>query len=235
MFNPSPRIQTLQVAGRPVCHVIDDALREPERWVDFAAQQAGRFESGAHNAYPGVELRLPEAVTAQLDAWFGQHLRAPFGVRRTLERYSRLSLVTQPPHVLEPRQWLCHVDRLNTQPGQCIVACVLYLFHDEGLGGTGFYRPRQEPARIAQLVQDSAALSADDFSARYGVQAGYMTQGNDWFEKILTVPPRFNRLIFYSGGTFHAGDILAPERLSPDPRCGRLTLNGFFTCRRSLT
>jgi hypothetical protein len=234
MFNPAPRIQTLHVAGQPVCHVIDDALLEPDRWIELAAAESARFSAGDHNAYPGLELRMPEAVTAQLDAWFGQHLRGLFGVRRTLDRYSRLSLVTQPPPALAPRQWLCHVDRLNAEPGQAIVACTLYLFHDEGLGGTGFYRPLHSPARIAQLVQDSASLQAEEFAARYGVQAGYMTQSNAWFEKLLAVPPRFNRAVFYSGAIFHASDILAPERLSADPRRGRLTLNGFFTCRRNL-
>ncbi|QSX79341.1 DUF6445 family protein [Agrilutibacter solisilvae] len=234
MFNPAPRIQTLQVDHRPVCHVVDDALLEPERWVEFAAAHAAAFEGGDHNAYPGVELRLPEAFTAQLDAWFGQHLRGAFDARRTLERYSRLSLVTLPPPALAPRQWICHVDRLNTQPGQCIVACVLYLFRDASLGGTGFYRPRHPPERIARLVQDSSSMDADAFAAQHRWPPGYMTAGNEWFEKILSVPARFNRLIFYSGGIFHAADILAPERLSADPRQGRLTLNGFFTCRRNL-
>jgi hypothetical protein len=41
-------------------------------------------------------------------------------------------------------------------------------------------------------------------------------------------------LIFYSGTVFHSGHITAPERLCDDPRRGRLTLNGFFTCRRNL-
>ncbi len=26
MFNPNPRIETIPIAGRRVCHVIDDAL-----------------------------------------------------------------------------------------------------------------------------------------------------------------------------------------------------------------
>ena len=87
---------------------------------------------------------------------------------------------------------------------------------------------------IAQLVQDSANLGRDAFRERRGVQAGYMTASNAWFEKIAAVPARFNRLIFYSGMTFHAADIAHPERLSAAPRSGRLTLNGFFTCRRNL-
>ena len=57
-------------------------------------------------------------------------------------------------------------------------------------------------------------------------------RADDWFEKVGTVPPRWNRVIFYDGSLFHCSDIPEPGRLSPDPRQGRLTLNGFFTCRR---
>ena len=41
-------------------------------------------------------------------------------------------------------------------------------------------------------------------------------------------------MIFYDGSILHSGDILAPEKLSADPRIGRLTLNGFFTSRRNM-
>lgn len=34
MFNPSPRIQVIPIPGRHACYVIDDALREPERWIE---------------------------------------------------------------------------------------------------------------------------------------------------------------------------------------------------------
>ena len=63
---------------------------------------------------------------------------------------------------------------------------------------------------------------------------GYMTAGNPWFERIAAVPARFNRLIVYPGSVFHGADIQSPERLDPDPRAGRLTMNGFFVCRRRL-
>jgi hypothetical protein len=39
-------------------------------------------------------------------------------------------------------------------------------------------------------------------------------------------------LIFYDGGMLHAANVAQPEALSDDPLTGRLTLNGFFTCRR---
>jgi Family of unknown function (DUF6445) len=83
-------------------------------------------------------------------------------------------------------------------------------------------------------VLASAKLTPAEFSQRSGIPMGYMTGSNGWFERIGAVPARFNRLILYSGDIFHTGDITAPERLSGDPRTGRLTLNGFFVCKRSL-
>lgn len=234
MFNPDARVETLAVAGRPLCHVIDDALLEPRRWVEYATAHAARFEDSPHNAYPGPELALPQAIAAELDEFFARHLRRRFDARRTLRASARLAIATRRPGELEPRQWLCHVDRMRAEPGQCIVASVLYLFHDAALGGTGFYRPLRPLPDIAALVQDSATLAPADFRARHGVAPGYMTASNAWFEKIAAVPARWNRLVFYSGMTFHGADIGEPSRLAADPDRGRLTLNGFFTCQRNL-
>lgn len=155
-------------------------------------------------------------------------------MRRTLGRTARLSLAVRQPAELHPQQWMCHVDRLDTGQGQLAVASVLYLFDDETLGGTGFYRPLRPFDEVMRMKQDANELSPAEFSARHGLQPGYMTASNAWFEKIASVPARWNRLIFYSGTVFHSGDIAAPERLRDDPRTGRLTLNGFFTCRRNL-
>jgi hypothetical protein len=41
-------------------------------------------------------------------------------------------------------------------------------------------------------------------------------------------------MIFYDGGILHSGDRLAPEKLSADPRIGRLTLSGFFFRRGNI-
>jgi hypothetical protein len=233
MFNPNPRVQTLAIGGRALCHVIDDALREPERWVEYAGAHDAEFVEAPYNAYPGPELRLPEAVTAQLDGFFHAHLGAAFAAQRTLRGYSRLALTTRAPAELTPAQRVCHVDRLGMEPGQGIAACVLYLFRDEAFGGTGFYRPLRPLPDIARLMQDASALDDAEFSARHGIAPGYMTAANGYFAKLLSVPARWNRLVFYSGTVFHSGDITAPERLARDPRRGRLTLNGFFQYQRA--
>ena len=57
----------------------------------------------------------------------------------------------------------------------------------------------------------------------------YMTDSNEIAEKLYTVPPRFNRFVFYSGDMPHSAAITAPDLPSDDPRKGRLTLNLFFS------
>jgi hypothetical protein len=52
---------------------------------------------------------------------------------------------------------------------------------------------------------------------------------------VLAVEPRWNRMIVYPGTVLHSADIIAPRLLSGDPRTGRLTINGFFACTRSLS
>lgn len=232
MFAPRPRIDDVPIAPGHVACVIDDALLEPQRWIDLAVANRAHFAPSPHNAFPGPELRLPEAVTARFAEFFAQHVRARLGARRVERCHGRLSLATLAPAQLAPRQWVAHRDRLEPEPGKLTAACVLYLFDDPQLGGTAFFAPRRDLHATRVMIHDSGQLSAEAFSARHGVAPGYMTQSNAWFEKTASIPARFNRLVFYDGGAvFHTSDIAAPERLSDDPRRGRLTLNAFFVCR----
>jgi hypothetical protein len=228
-----PRIETLAVDGQPVCHVVDGALDNPEAWRAFAAASRHAFVDAPFNAFPGPELRLPDAVSAGLGQFFDEHLRRSFDARRTERMYARLSMVNRKPEALQPWQWQPHVDQLQTAPGQCVAASVLYLFEDESLGGTSFYRPRRDIEATMAMIEDSSKLAAEDFSRKHGVAPGYMTESNHWYEKVGTVPAVFNRLIVYSGTVFHSGEIAHPEKLSDNPLTGRLTINGFFTCRRN--
>lgn len=234
MFNPNPRIERRPIGPRHDCYVIDDALLEPERWVEFAVEQRGRFAELRRNAYPGPELALPDEATAQLGEFFDRHLRRALGARRTLRRMGRLSLATHAPETLHPWQCFCHVDHMRVPPEQLVAASVLYLFRDPALGGTGFYMPRRPPDDIARLVQAAAEWPSERFHAETGIVRGYMSESNAWFQKVLAVEPRWNRMIVYPGTVMHSGDITAPSLLSEDPRHGRLTINGFFVCSRAL-
>jgi hypothetical protein len=232
MFNPKPRIDVLPIIEGKHCYVIDDALLEPDALVAKALRQRAHFAMAPGNAYPGVELEMDQAFTRQLDDFFRLHVRSQLGARRTLHASSRLAMVTLSPAALHPAQWLCHRDSLTNVPGQCIAASVLYLFRDADMGGTSFYVPKRTEEDTVRMVRDSGILPARLFARDYGVAAGYMTGSNDWFERVLTVPAKWNRLIFYDGNLYHSADIRAPERLGDDPAQGRLSLNGFFVCSR---
>jgi len=234
MFRPDPVIQRIPLGTSVVC-VIDDALIEPERLVDQTEVRINDFAEAPYNAYPGIELRLPPSLSATFAEYFDRYLRRDFGVRRTLRQHAKLAMVTRFEDQLQPLQTIPHIDQLSGVPGECVIASVLYLFREPTLGGTSFYAPRVGQSRMQELVDAASSLEALTFASRYGIRRGYCSESTDWFERVLTVPPRWNRLIVYSGTVLHSGDIPAPHMLVPDPRQGRLTLNAFLTCRRQLS
>ncbi len=232
-WNPQPRVQELTLAPGRTAWVVDDALLQPEQLRAQAIANADRFQAAPFNAYPGLEWRLGDAIDRPLSEFFLLHLRQRMGARRTRSMYSRLSIATLQPGQLRPLQRLAHRDRLGVGPDEMVAACVLYLFDEPALGGTGFYAPRRPIADIEADFRRWNAMSDDAFTAELGTPPAYLTATNDHFALLGTVPARWNRLVFYDGSGFHSSHITEPQRLSPDPARGRLTLNGFFVCRRS--
>ena len=234
MFNPQARIDQVAVGAGLRCLVIDDALLKPEVWVEQAGAHRQHFESAPHNAYPGIEFVMPDSLSCHVAEYFNRNVRQQLGARRLLEHSVRLALVTMSPEQLMPQQSICHRDRAELSADECMIASVLYLFRDAELGGTNFFAPRQAVARTNQLIADSGRMSGAEFRAAYDIAPGYQTASNPWFEQIASIPAKWNRLIFYDGGElFHCADIRHPERLTDDPKTGRLTMNGFFRCRRA--
>lgn len=233
MFNPRPRIERVPLAPGRDAWVVDDLLADPQALRRRAIEGSAQFTAAPFNAYPGLEWRMGDEVDAPLGELFARHLRGPLGGRRTLSMYSRLSIATLQPHELRPLQRLCHRDRLGTGPAELVAACTLYLFDDERLGGTSFYAPKRPLAEIDDCFRRWNALSNEAFSAEIGAEPAYLTHGNAWFERLGYVPARFNRAVFYDGSGFHSSHITEPALLSADPARGRLTLNGFFVCRRA--
>jgi Family of unknown function (DUF6445) len=235
MFNPDAKVERITLEGERPCLVIDGFLRDPESWIARAEAFQSHFVAPHGNAYPGHELRMPDEISQMFADALQPLFAGFFAIREILDSYSRLSMVTRPPDSLEPRQWICHRDRLRVAPGRMAVASVLYLFKDPALGGTKLFRPRQDAAATDLLVHDSSTMDAEAFSAKYGLQSSYMTASNAYFELIHEIPAKWNRLVVYDGMIFHSGDIRHPGRLSTEPRQGRLSLNGFFTGRTALS
>ena len=128
-------------------------------------------------------------------------------------------------------QRICHTDP-TTSPARRNYAALVYLFDNEDLGGTSFYRWRDE-----NLLRKATAIELEDADKGlaflqenypfYSEPACYMTESNEIAERLCVIPARFNRMVFYSGDVPHSGAITAPELLSKDFRDGRLTLNVF--------
>ena len=229
-FNPAPRISTVPLPGGFQVVVIDDVLLDPAGLVERARRCS--FHPPRYFFYPGLIAPAPAGLSARCADFFAQHARTRLQARRTLRHDVRLSMVTTPPSRLDPRQWQCHRDEVSRDPAVMFAASVLYLFHDPALGGTSFYVPSQSEAATDRILHDSSVLSPEQFTARYGLMAGYMDGSNPYFECVARVPAAWNRMILYDAGFFHSGDIGRPDLLTADPATARLTLNGFFTCRR---
>ena len=233
MFNPRPRLERLNIGGVHDVWVVDDVLLEPEVLRQRAVAGRTHFKAAPHNAYPGLEWRLGPEVDGPLSDFFMLHLRPRLGARRTLSMYSRLSLATLQPPQLRPLQRLCHRDRLGIEAGQSVAACTLYLFDDPALGGTSFYLPKRPIEAINADIRRWAAMDDAAFTAEAGALPAYLAASNADFELAAVVPAAFNRAVFYDGSHFHSSHITQPEALSDNPATGRLTLNGFFVCRRT--
>jgi hypothetical protein len=231
-FNPAPRIEAVALDHGRQALVIDNALLNARDVVDLAVQYQHLFEPAAAYAYPGLELWVNEDVLARITDFFAQHIRSRLHARRSLQASARLSLVTQPPEALSPRQWFCHRDDAGVPDGEMVAASVLYLFEDAAHGGTSFYRPRLSDADTAQLVRDSLQLPGAEFTQRWGIAAGYQGGSNAAFECIASVSAAFNRLVFYDGATWHCSDNAGLPTHADDPARGRLTLNTFLRCSR---
>jgi len=231
-INPDARLQTLVLADGSTVYVVDDFVQDPQALVDMAQSLAGQFQAPPGHPYPGPQLDLPGPMAAELDAWFrgqlGPRLRAgvPTGM------YARFSRVTREAAALDGRQRICHRDDSRIEPGEMISACVHYLFHDEALGGTVFFRSKMSEADTQRFMHDAGTLDADAFGSRYDIAPGYMTESNRHFEVIGRVPAKWNRAIFYDGGIFHSGDIRGPSPAAYRESPGRLTINGFFKSRK---
>jgi hypothetical protein len=234
LFNPGATTQVLHLDGGHFCLVIDDAFLDPDQLLQFAVGRSAEFNSVDFSYYPGIYLMAPAELTDRIADHFQFHARRHFDARRCVQTICRYSIVTKPPQALHPLQWLCHRDDVGMDPKMSMQASVLYLFHDPELGGTGFYVPTRSLAETGALFTDARLASPADFAAKYGLSPAYMRESNAWFRRIGGIAAKWNRLIIYDGSMLHASDIATPDRLSADPRIGRLTLNGFFTSRRHL-
>lgn len=228
LLNPAPQIQTVPLSTGQQVFVIDDFVRDPQALEALARSLADRFHVPPGHPYPGPQLALPEPLAAEIDAFFRQHCRQRLQAGAALGAYGRFSRVTQDSATLDARQRICHRDDSGLEPGQMMSAAVHYLFRDERLGGTVFFRSLMSEADTQAFFRDAGTMDGSAFGAKYGLPAGYMTQSNRYFEVIGRVAAKWNRAVFYDGAILHSGDIRWSSSAGYHADMGRLTLNAFF-------
>ncbi len=234
-LNPEATGHRVQIGEHAHCLVLDDVLADPDSVRDWAARRAARFER-QERAYPGEVLSLTAGEAEPLGAFVRRRLSREFGFfRGDVDLQAQFCLTTLPPSEFSWIQRLPHSDP-RPGPERANIALVLYLFEEPDLGGTAFYRWRDPDywSRMSRLQRDDPEAGLEALRARFDLfrqPPAYPTGSNEIVERLALVPARYNRLIAYSGDVPHSAHIEHPQRLTPDPLSGRLTLNGFASVR----
>jgi hypothetical protein len=230
-INPNPLVRVEQITEEFACVVIDDFLRNPGTIIDYCCEHADKF-SIPERSYPGPLLSVSDDAMSDITRFIRSTLGKQFSfLKGGMTTSTFLSMVTLQPERLSNLQRLCHTDP-RQRADRHNFAGLVYLFTDERLGGTGFYRWKER-----EQITKATALDLEDPSAAlaflkkrfptYNQPPRYMTESNEIADLLLSIPARFNRFIFYSGDLPHSASIAMPELLSEDFRQGRLTLNYF--------
>jgi hypothetical protein len=219
------RLQRLRI-GREQAPlvVIDNLVAVPEELVNVAAsKQFGEVAS----YYPGVRAKVSlvyqQFILEQLRGVFAEEFAFASGaVRFTACHYS---LVTTPPEKLTYLQRIPHVDSVAGKE----LAFVHYLFKAD-LGGTGFYRHRKTGFEYIDQGRKPEYLRCleEEKSGPDSPPAEYINGDTPLYELLGTQQGVFNRLVMYRRNSLHSGALGSNFIPDPDPRTGRLSINGFL-------
>lgn len=230
-LNSSLRIREQRIGDDAHCAIVDDFLADPDALIDLAVTRADHFQAPAIG-YPGLMLNLEPELLRDFDRFVLRRMGDEFGfLRGGATLLTGLTMTTRRPADLSTFQRICHTDPRDSR-GRRKFAALVYLFKDEALGGTAFYRWKKpevvyKALELEQQNPDAALDLLAEYSAVFRNPPCYITESNELAELVEVVPPRFNRFVFYAGEMPHSGHITAPERLTSDFRTGRLTLNCF--------
>ena len=232
-INPNLEIQVSKVSDDHLCVVVDDFLLNPGEAVEFASTHKDEFVM-LERAYPGVVLPVENRMLDEINRFIQKEMSRLFPFcRGGIDFHTQYSLATVQPEDFTWVQRLCHSDP-RLEPGRVNFAGLLYLFDNPDMGGTTFYRWKDQEfwqdMTVAQREDPNAGLDVlEEKFQMFRDPPCHMTESNEAAELLDMVPARFNRLVFYSGDLPHNAYISNPQMLSSDPATGRLTLNCFVS------
>lgn len=193
-----------------------------------ACEPSAEFVRDATNFYPGARRQAPaqyqQFLTKLQPLLQDVYGHTPWGGASPWQvLQAAFALTSTAPDKLRPIQMLPHFDTVSPTT----LALVHYLVGPEH-GGTSFYRHRSSGLCCITertLPHYGAVLKQQAMAARLHEHPRYQAGDCALFQRIGQVPAAVNRVAIYPAHLLHSGDILQADRLSPDPRVGRLTVS----------
>jgi hypothetical protein len=227
MITPHPdmSVQRLTIGReRAPLLVIDNVLSDADELADGAA---GKIFSDVASYYPGVRAKAPLSyqrfVLEELGGLFGEY----FDLGTSVLRFTacHYSLVTRPAAQLAHLQRIPHIDSLASNE----LAFVHYLFRTD-LGGTAFYRHRRTGFEIIDESRKAEyfRIVEEERIGPHSPGPAYIHGDTPLYEQVGKQDAVFNRMVVYRRNSLHSG-LMRPGFVgTPDPRTGRLSMNGFI-------
>ena len=225
MRHPDMRVQQLRIGRESLpLLLIDNLVANPDELVELAAS---KIFSDAPTYYPGRRAKAPLTYQQFILEQMRPVIDETFGLRGRSLRFTdcTFSLVMTPGDRLAYLQRIPHIDSTSNDE----FAMVHYLFR-AAHGGTAFYRHRStgyefvDHARQAAYFKEVEAESKGPLAAT----SGYIVGDTPLYEQTASQDGVFNRLVMYRRTTLHSGSIGRDFIPDPNPRTGRLSLNGFL-------
>jgi len=223
--HPAASVQKLRI-GREQAPllVIDNLVSDAESLVDLAAT---KIFGGVATYYPGIRAKVPLTYQHFILERFGPLFSEYFGLAGAKLRFTdcHFSIVTTPPGKLEYVQRIPHADSfLGSQ-----LAFVHYLFKAD-LGGTAFYRHRKTGFEVIDETRSAAYLRCleEERQGPDSAPPAYINGDTPLFEEVSRQQGVFNRMLAYRRTSLHCGCIAPGFAFDPNPRSGRLSVNGFL-------
>jgi len=224
-LHPNFSLQKLKI-GREQAPllVVDNLVANPGELVELAA---GKVFADVASYYPGVRTKVPltyqrffiEQLRGVISEYFG------LGVGALRFTACHFSLVTTPAGNLAYLQRIPHIDSFAGNE----LAFVHYLFQSN-LGGTAFYRHRKTGFEFVDQARrpDYCRIRAEEEFGPDSPPSGYINGDTPLYEQVEQQEGVFNRLVLYRRNSLHSGSINPNFPFDPNPRSGRLSINGFL-------
>jgi hypothetical protein len=222
--HPALKIQKLTIGReRAPLLVIDNLVANADELVELAA---GKYFGDVVSYYPGIRAKAPlsyqQFVLGQLRGVFTEY----FGLQGHTLRFTmcHFSLVTTPHEKLEHLQRIPHVDSLLGSE----LAFIHYLFKSHH-GGTAFYRHRKTGFEVIDQARRAEYMACveEEKNGPNKPQVRYIDGDTELYEQVGRQEGVFNRMLVYRRNSLHSGSIGGEFIPDPNPRTGRLSINGF--------